>query len=96
MEMLVAEPEADYTRHLARNLVIGLIAAYAATIGICYAGLRELDTSAAIAVVPALFAGPYVGIMMTLVGAHKRQHSPAVAADTGALAVGAPAPAAVS
>jgi hypothetical protein len=73
MEMLVAEPEVDYTRHLARNLIIGLVAAYAVTIGICYAGLRELDLSAAIAIVPAVFAGPYVGIMMTLVGAHRHQ-----------------------
>lgn len=92
----MAEPEADYTRHLARNLIIGLVAAYAATIGICYAGLRELDTSAAIAVVPALFAGPYVGIMTTLVGAHKGQHSPAAADDASALAVSEPTPAAVT
>lgn len=72
----MAEVEADYTRNLGRNLVIGLISAYAGTVGMVYAALRELDISAAIAIVPSLFAGPYVGIMLTLVGANKAQSEP--------------------
>jgi hypothetical protein len=76
MEILVADVEADYTRNLGRNLVIGLISAYAGTVGMVYAALRELDVSAAIAIVPSLFAGPYVGIMLTLVGANKAESEP--------------------
>ena len=67
----MAEVEANYTHNLRRNLTIGLVTSYAATVGMMYAALRDLDTSAAIAVVPALFAGPYIGIMLTVIGATK-------------------------
>ena len=88
MEMLVAEVEPDYTPNLARNLIIGLITAYAATVAMVYVALRELDTSAAIAIVPSMFAGPYVGIMLTLVGAN-RSASELPAGSTGPSSPGA-------
>lgn len=84
MEMLVADAEPDYTRHLGRNIVFGLVGVYAGTVGFVYLALDEFRSSAAIAVVPTLFAGPYVGILLTLVSAvsHGERKPSSATADT--------------
>lgn len=63
------DDDSRYTRNLGRNVIIGVIAAYAATVGLCLAATGDLGASAAIATVPTIFAGPYVGLLITLVGA---------------------------
>lgn len=70
------ENDADYTKGLARNLAIGVVLAYAASTGLCFIGLGELDRSLAVAALPAVFAGPYVGILITLIGALRRDRVP--------------------
>lgn len=67
--MTVAHDDSDFTRNLGRNLAIGLILTYAATVGLCYGAAGDLGQAAAIAGLPALFAGPYVGLLITLIAA---------------------------
>ena len=67
-----------YTRNLGRNVGIGLIAAYAVTVGLCFAATGELGLSAAVAGVPALFAGPYLGLLVTLIAAVRPRPAEAV------------------
>ena len=63
------DDDSRYTKNLGRNVIIGVIAAYAGTVGLCFAALGDLGQSTAIATVPTIFAGPYVGLLITLLGA---------------------------
>ncbi len=63
------DDDSRYTRNLGRNLIIGLMTVYPATVGLCFAAIGDLGASAAIATVPAIFAGPYVGLLITLISA---------------------------
>ena len=65
----VEDDDSRYTKNLGRNLIIGLITVYPATVGLCFAAIRDLGQSAVIAAVPAIFAGPYVGLLITLISA---------------------------
>lgn len=86
--------DSRYTRNLGRNLIIGFAVVYPATVGLCMAAIGDLGHSAAIATVPAIFAGPYLGLLITLISAvnPKRRmdatavsREPAVAATVPAL-----------
>ena len=61
------DDDSRYTKNLGRNLIIGLVTVYPATVGLCFAATGDLGASAAIATVPAIFAGPYVGLLITLI-----------------------------
>lgn len=80
--------DSKYTRNLARNAVVGLITTYLATTGLCFAALGDVGKAAAIAAVPTLFAGPYVGLLITLIGAVAPRHATndAAAATAGRVA----------
>ena len=69
------DDDSRYTKNLGRNLIIGLIIVYPATVGLCFAALGDLGQAAAIATVPAIFASPYVGILITLISAVAPGHA---------------------
>ena len=76
----------DYTRALGRNVPIGLGLVYAVTTGLSYAAIGHLGQALAIAGVPTVFAGPYLGLLITLISAD----APKRAADAPKRAVDAP------
>ncbi len=59
-----------YSKNLVRNMIIGWAAVFPATVGLTVAALGDLWMSMGIAVLPALFAGPFVGFVLSLVDAH--------------------------
>ena len=85
------DDDSRYTKNLGRNLFIGLATVYPATVGLCFAAIGDLGQSAAIAAVPALFAGPYVGLLITLISAVAPGHASneSTVGSTGATTVGA-------
>ena len=68
----MSQPGSDYTQGLARNLVVGLASAYAASAALCYIALGDVGTSLAVSLLPAVFAGPYIAILITLISALRR------------------------
>ncbi len=62
--------DSRYSRNLGRNLIIGWAAVYPVTVGLCVAAGVDLWMSLGLAVFPAFFAGPFVGLVLTLIGAH--------------------------
>ena len=61
-----ADVDVDYTAHLVRNLALGTLAAFVITTVICFIGSGDLQLSLKIGVVPSLFTGPYVGLLLNL------------------------------
>jgi hypothetical protein len=73
--MLVEDGDSRYAKNLWRNLLIGLVSAFVATTALCFAAVGRLGVAAAVASVPALFAGPYIGLLITLVSATASDHA---------------------
>ena len=75
------DDDSRYTRNLGRNLIIGLATVYPATVGLCLAATGDRGASAAIGTVPTIFAGPYVGLLITLISAVSPQRDQRVATN---------------
>ena len=59
--------EDQFARTLIRNCVIGLIATFAVAFGLCVLS-QSATIAAEVAVLPAVFAAPFVGGAITVVG----------------------------
>lgn len=57
---------------ITRNVVIGVIAMLAATAGIALLAGTSPGEALAIAAVPAVFGGPFIGGLLTMVQVHRR------------------------
>lgn len=65
------EPETfDAARIITRNAVLGMLIAFAIVVAVSLIAGEKLIDSAAIASMPALFAGPFVAGLMTVVEYH--------------------------
>lgn len=67
--------------HLGRNLLLGFVLAYAGTTALCFIVLGHLSESVAIAAIPAMYAGPYVAILLTVNVALLRSDAPTPSHD---------------
>lgn len=56
----------DIAGRVVRDALLGLFGAYAVTVAICYPGLGNWKDALLGAMLPALFAGPFVGLLLTL------------------------------
>lgn len=68
-----------FARRLTRNVAAGTIVMYGVSVAICIPGV-SLSMAAGAAVLPAVFAGPFVGGLLTTVMA-QRQSDPAEGTD---------------
>ena len=60
----------DVAAHIPRNLVLGTAIVFAIAVGICLlAGLTPFD-AAAVAALPSLVAGPFIGGLITMISYH--------------------------
>jgi hypothetical protein len=65
------EPETfDAIGIITRNALLGMLIAFALTVGVSLIAGEKLIDSVAIASMPALFAGPFVAGLMTVVQYH--------------------------
>lgn len=56
---------------IGRNILIGWIATFAVTVGIVVAAGQSIEVAAGVAATPALFAGPFVAGLLTVVHYHR-------------------------
>jgi hypothetical protein len=61
-------PSTAFARSLTLNVVAGVVVMYVITIAICLRGL-EVGMAAAVSALPAVFAGPFLGGLVTMVRA---------------------------
>jgi len=61
------DEKAEVGTRVMRDAVIGLVIAYVVTVGICLAALSgDWKVSLIGSLLPALFAGPFVGVLLSL------------------------------
>lgn len=61
----MSSKDTDVMRGFGRNLVLGGIFTFAATILLCFAATHDLQAAVTISILPASFATPFVGLMIT-------------------------------
>jgi hypothetical protein len=61
-------PSTAFARSLTLNVVAGVVVMYAITVAICLRGL-DVGVAAGVSVLPAVFAGPFLGGLVTMVRA---------------------------
>jgi len=65
--------ESVFTRSIARCVVLGTVGCYAVTTLLCLSASQGLAMAASIAVLPAVFAGPFVGGLGIVIGYQLQQ-----------------------
>ena len=66
----VEDEKFDATRIIARNAVLGMIIAGAITFAVCIITVQSVGVSLGVASMPALFAGPFVAGLLTVINYH--------------------------
>lgn len=61
----------DVAGVIARNIVVGFAVMFVTTAGIALASGQDLGVSVAVAAVPAFFAGPFLGGLLTMIHLHR-------------------------
>lgn len=61
----------DVAAVITRNIAIGLVVMFLLTVGIVLASGQDLGVSLAVAAVPAGFAGPFLGGLLTVIHFHR-------------------------
>jgi hypothetical protein len=62
-------PEQTFTRLVIRNVFLGTVFMYVASVAICLPS-QSIGMAAGIAALPAIFAGPFVGGLLTVTTRH--------------------------
>lgn len=61
------ERDRRFARRLTRNVLLGIVAMYGVSLALCLPGGLSLGLAAGVALLPAVFAGPFVGGLVTMV-----------------------------
>ncbi len=61
----------DVAAVITKNIAIGLVVMFLVTVGIVLASGQDIGISLAVAAVPAVFAGPFLGGLLTMIHFHR-------------------------
>ncbi len=68
----MSSKDADVMRGVGRNMALGGLATFVATILLCFIATHDIRAAVTISIVPASFGAPFVGLMISYLQSERR------------------------